>query len=144
MADNTSSMLDSGAMVWVPHADQVWKRAVVLQRLSDGVSAEVRLEANEGEEHPDDGQVKVVVIRDIARLAGETSEHAMPICNVFTSEGVDDMCTLNHLHEPAVLKNLQLRFTRTMPYTYTGKICIAVNPYQWLDLYGKVILFRII
>jgi len=62
----------------------------------------------------------------------------MPICNTFTSAGVEDMTTLNHLHEPAVLRNLELRFARQMPYTYTGQICIAVNPYQWLDLYGTV------
>nr|CCA16885.1 unconventional myosin putative [Albugo laibachii Nc14] len=49
---------------------------------------------------------------------------------------MDDMCTLNHLHEPAVLRNLEIRFGRRFPYTYTGQICIAVNPYQWLDIYG--------
>lgn len=62
----------------------------------------------------------------------------MPICNTFTADGANDMTTLNHLHEPAVLKNLQIRFANKMPYTYTGQICIAVNPYQWLDLYGTV------
>jgi myosin-5 len=51
---------------------------------------------------------------------------------------MDDMSMLNHLHEPAVLRNLELRFAQKMPYTYTGQICIAVNPYQWLDLYGTV------
>ncbi|DAZ98019.1 TPA: hypothetical protein N0F65_004509 [Lagenidium giganteum] len=127
---------DSGACVWVPHDDQVWKRAVVLRRMDDGGSAEVRLEPNEGTEHRDDGLVKVVNIKDIARMAGEVSELAMPMCNTFSSMGVDDMCTLNHLHEPAVLRNLEIRFARQMPYTYTGQICIAVNPYQWLDLYG--------
>ena len=37
-----------------------------------------------------------------------------------------------------MLRNLQIRFEKQLPYTYTGNICIAVNPYQWLDLYGKV------
>jgi myosin-5 len=27
-------------------------------------------------------------------------------------------------------------------YTYTGKICIAVNPYKWLDLYGQAVMQR--
>ncbi|KAG6586840.1 myosin-like protein [Phytophthora cinnamomi] len=131
-------MLDNGAMVWVPHDEQVWKKAVVVRRMEDGVSAEVRLQPSEdGEWDKDDGLQKVVNIRDIARLAGEVSDEAMPICNVFEADGANDMCTLNHLHEPAVLKNLELRFAKKMPYTYTGAICIAVNPYQWLDLYGR-------
>lgn len=71
-------------------------------------------------------------------VLGEVSIHAMPICNTFMADGVDDMCTLNHLHEPAVLRNLEIRFGRRFPYTYTGQICIAVNPYQWLDIYGTV------
>ncbi|KAH7484311.1 hypothetical protein KRP22_005485 [Phytophthora ramorum] len=141
MADEASAaggMLDNGAMVWVPHDEHVWKKAVVVRRLDDGVSAEVRLQPNDdGEWDKDDGLEKIVNIRDIARLAGEVSDEAMPICNVFEADGANDMCTLNHLHEPAVLKNLELRFAKKMPYTYTGAICIAVNPYQWLDLYGR-------
>lgn len=70
MAEDSSSMLDGGAMVWVPHDDQVWKRAVVLRRLDDGVQAEVRLESNDGEYHKDDGLVKLVNIAEIARQAG--------------------------------------------------------------------------
>ncbi|CEG42077.1 myosin-like protein [Plasmopara halstedii] len=133
-----SGMLDNGAMVWVPHNEQVWKKAVVVRRLDDGVSAQVRLQpSDDGEWDKDDGVEQIVNIRDIARLAGEVSDEAMPICNVFEADGANDMCTLNHLHEPAVLKNLELRFSKKMPYTYTGAICIAVNPYQWLDLYGK-------
>lgn len=64
-------MLDNGAMVWVPHDEQVWKKAVVVRRMEDGVSAEVRLQPSEdGEWDKDDGLQKVVNIRDIARLAG--------------------------------------------------------------------------
>ncbi|KAG5181567.1 P-loop containing nucleoside triphosphate hydrolase protein [Tribonema minus] len=47
------------------------------------------------------------------------------------------MCALNYLHEPAILANLRQRFFAKMPYTYTGEICIAVNPYQWLDIYNE-------
>ncbi|KAI9912741.1 hypothetical protein PsorP6_005621 [Peronosclerospora sorghi] len=138
-AEATSGgVLDHGAMVWVPHDDQVWQKAVVVERVDNGLRAKVRLQPSEdGAWDLDTGTEKVVTIKDIARLAGEVSDEAMPICNDFDADGADDMCTLNHLHEPAVLKNLELRFAKKMPYTYTGAICIAVNPYQWLDLYGR-------
>ena len=42
--------------------------------------------------------------------------------------GANDMCSLNYLHEAALLHNLRLRFFAAKPYTYTGDICIAVNP----------------
>lgn len=45
---------------------------------------------------------------------------------------------INSLHEAAILNNLFLRFRANQPYTYTGNICIAVNPYHWIaDLYQK-------
>ena len=50
-------------------------------------------------------------------------------------EGTEDMTSLNYLHEPAILYNLRTRFYAACPYTYTGEICMAMNPYQWLDLY---------
>lgn len=47
---------------------------------------------------------------------------------VRNANGVEDMVNLNYLHEPAILYNLKQRFLRQIPYTYTGPICIAVNP----------------
>ncbi|KAG7378726.1 hypothetical protein PHYPSEUDO_009725 [Phytophthora pseudosyringae] len=53
-------------------------------------------------------------------------------------EGIEDMTALNYLHEAAILYNVKKRFLRELPYTYTGDICIAVNPYQWLpELYSE-------
>ncbi|ETP34617.1 hypothetical protein F442_17095 [Phytophthora nicotianae P10297] len=48
------------------------------------------------------------------------------------SVGADDMCELGHLHEPAIVYNVRERFYAKEPYTYTGKIVVAVNPYQWI------------
>ncbi|EEY61334.1 myosin-like protein [Phytophthora infestans T30-4] len=53
-------------------------------------------------------------------------------------EGIEDMTALNYLHEAAILYNVKTRFLQKLPYTYTGDICIAVNPYQWLpELYSE-------
>jgi len=51
--------------------------------------------------------------------------------------GVEDMCDLGFLHEASILNNLQRRFENKLPYTRSGDICIAVNPYQWLDIYAQ-------
>ena len=53
------------------------------------------------------------------------------LVNVLPEEGVEDMTRLNYLHEPALLNNVRHRFERDHVYTYTGKICIAVNPFNW-------------
>jgi len=72
--ENTAAaagLVDGSASVWVPHDQLVWKRAVVLRKLDDGVSAEVRLESNNDDEyHKDDGLVKIVNIQEISKLAG--------------------------------------------------------------------------
>lgn len=53
-------------------------------------------------------------------------------------KGIEDMTALNYLHEAAILYNVKKRFQQKQPYTYTGGICIAVNPYQWLpELYSE-------
>jgi len=62
----------------------------------------------------------------------KSMDHTLPSQNLQVPiEGVADMTTLNYLHEPAILYNLRQRFLAALPYTYTGDICIAVNPYQW-------------
>jgi len=52
----------------------------------------------------------------------------------------DDLITLPHLHEPAILHSLSDRFFRGKIYTWTGPVLIAVNPFQRLQLYTNEIL----
>ncbi|KAK3134970.1 hypothetical protein QOZ80_5BG0413040 [Eleusine coracana subsp. coracana] len=42
------------------------------------------------------------------------------------------MTRLSYLHEPGVLYNLAVRYTKNIIYTYTGNILIAINPFQRL------------
>ncbi|KAJ0409283.1 hypothetical protein P43SY_006780 [Pythium insidiosum] len=54
--------------------------------------------------------------------------------------GAQDMCELHHLHEPAIVYNIRNRFFAQAPYTYTGKIVVAVNPYRWIKpLYSEAL-----
>jgi len=51
---------------------------------------------------------------------------------------VEDMIDLPHLHEAAILYNLKARHALQRPYTRTGDIVIAVNPYEWIhELYTE-------
>jgi len=52
----------------------------------------------------------------------------------------DDLITLPHLHEPALLHACAERFFSGKIYTWTGPVLIAVNPFQRLPLYTMEIL----
>ena len=54
--------------------------------------------------------------------------------------GVDDLIGLTHLHEPAILHALRLRYDANIIYTSTGPILIAVNPFKKMDIYSAGIM----
>jgi len=56
-------------------------------------------------------------------------------------EPPDDLTSLTHLHEPAVVYCLQQRYQQNLIYTYTGKILLALNPFRKCnELYGEDIM----
>jgi myosin-5 len=143
-----------GAKIYVPDKDVPWVRATVVRNVSES-SVEVKVEGIMEEDEPRVGpdpdiharllaeELRVVdlkspdVVAACSRGGAATGAVAvLPLQNVMETEaGVADMCSLNYLHEPAILFNLRRRFFARLPYTYTGDICIAVNPYRWLDIY---------
>lgn len=75
------------------------------------------------------------------QLSGEDQEAgviASPSTVVRSSiiGGVDDLIELTHLHEPAILHALRLRYDADIIYTSTGPILIAVNPFKPMPLYS--------
>ena len=52
----------------------------------------------------------------------------------------ENLINLPYLHEPAILHCLQLRYSRSEIYTYTGPILIAMNPFKRVNLYTTQIL----
>jgi hypothetical protein len=53
----------------------------------------------------------------------------------------DDLITLTHLHEPAVVYCLKERYNQDLIYTATGPILIALNPFKALpDLYDDAVM----
>ncbi|KAJ0406756.1 hypothetical protein ATCC90586_009405 [Pythium insidiosum] len=72
---------------------------------------------------------------DARRIELPLADATFPLQNprALQPSGYADMIELNHLHEAAILDNLTRRFHAQLPYTFTGEICLAVNPYQWLE-----------
>ena len=59
--------------------------------------------------------------------------------------GVDDLIELMHLHEPAILHSLRLRYEQDVIYTATGPILIAINPFKAMpDLYSKEVCMYVV
>ncbi|KAF1336444.1 Myosin-like protein, partial [Globisporangium splendens] len=77
--------------------------------------------------------------KNVKALMKSLQLESLPYQNEDLGEfGIEDMIALNYLHEAAILYNVKKRFLKRLPYTYTGDICIAVNPYQWLpELYAE-------
>lgn len=116
--------------VYVPDPNVSWVEATINKgHLVNDKTVEVVVDADEYEEstkHPEAGSMRTV-----------PKESILLQNKMLDPNGCDDMVNLNYLHEPAILFNLKHRFFRQIPYTYTGPICIAVNPYAWLDIYTK-------
>ena len=105
--------------------DGIWHEATVVDR-GEGGTATLRR---------DDGVGEPVVV----------SAEELKLVNTLPEAGVEDMTKLDYLHEPALLRNLHRRFGRDLLYTYTGRICIAVNPFNWQvsrPLYDEGLLRR--
>ncbi|KAJ2706671.1 Myosin type-2 heavy chain 1 [Coemansia sp. IMI 203386] len=60
-----------------------------------------------------------------------------PLCNPPILEGIDDLTNLSHLNEPAVLHNLQVRYSMHNIYTYSGIVLVALNPFARVPLYSQ-------
>ncbi|KAI2506407.1 myosin-kinesin ATPase superfamily-like protein [Fragilaria crotonensis] len=52
-----------------------------------------------------------------------------------------DLTSLSHLHEPAVVYCLRKRYEADLIYTYTGRILLALNPFRQIQsLYGQQVI----
>jgi myosin-5 len=124
-----SSAMEVGRRVFVPDDDEVWKLGTIVKGDREKAIFTVTLDST--------GTEVAVEMRSkkITDALGPDCK-TLPLPNEDTDkDGVKDMTTLKHLNEPAILFNLRKRFDALHPYTYTGDICIAINPYQWLPLY---------
>jgi len=55
---------------------------------------------------------------------------------VHDSIGVGDFVLLDQISMESFTENLQIRFKAGKIYTYIGEVCVSVNPYRSLNIYG--------
>lgn len=136
--------MEKGGHVWVSDrdGDDAWmlcevlsktEKELKLQQLEKGsrVFTRSRIETQSSS----DGDGPVETRYDGVELANAKLSDAE------LAEGRDnDLITLPHLHEPAILHAIAQRFNRSEIYTWTGPVLIAVNPFERLPLYTNEIL----
>lgn len=157
-----------GIRVFIPDEKLVWVPATVLSVDAAGKRFRVRVERIDGSSNAEQrggrrGDEDEPVERDID-LGDDGMPDTLPLQNAdpvsdfggcsrsiqhdaitpgllaAAAAGADDMCQLSHLHEPAIVYNVRARFFAQAPYTYTGKIVVAVNPYRWIKaLYSEAL-----
>ncbi|XP_064089010.1 unconventional myosin-Va-like isoform X3 [Macrobrachium nipponense] len=113
----------TGARVWIPDPEQVWRFAELTKDYKDNVVAVIYEDA-QGIQRTEEFKVK-------------SDEDLPPLRNPDILLGENDLTSLSYLHEPAVLYNLQVRFcNHNAIYTYCGIVLVAINPYDELPIYG--------
>lgn len=131
--------MEAGTQVWVfdPNGDDAWILSEVISRsaielklfqVSDPSICFSRPRINS-----DDGSdIMALRYKDVELANAKLSDEEK-------AEGKDDdIITLPHLHEPAILHAIGERFDRGEIYTWTGPVLIALNPFQRLPLYTDV------
>lgn len=120
---------DERLKVYFPHEEYIWISGEIVNKLDDDT---FEIQVN-------DDTIPTSISNEMKVFKGNLD--VLPLQNdKLTEKGIDDMSTLNFLHEASILYNLITRFTAHLPYTYCGNICIAINPYQWLyGLYNDVL-----
>jgi myosin V len=132
--------MEKGALVWC--RDEEGEEAWILCEVVTKSSNELTLKEK-------DKTPAKSFTRGVETLNADTGESKFngvelantPLSKEEKDEGLDnDLISLPHLHEPAILHALSDRFFRGKIYTWTGPVLIAVNPFQRLQLYTNDIL----
>ncbi|KAF3183242.1 Myosin type-2 heavy chain 1 [Orbilia oligospora] len=118
-------LYQKGTRVWHPDVTEGWMAAEVegVSQAGDKVSIVLKL---------DNGEEKTVTTK-MAAFKDPNDSTLPPLANPPIIEASDDLTSLSHLNEPAVLQAIKLRYMRQSIYTYSGIVLIATNPFYRLD-----------
>lgn len=123
--DGSEGASSTSNNVYVTHDEYGWVPGRILSSTDKHAVVLAKLPLDkDGEEH---------VEQELTVQLKNYDNNALPLQNVDTQGNlieVKDMVDLSFLHEAAILYNLKHRHQQSIPYTRTGDIVIAVNPYQ--------------
>ena len=131
--------------IYIPHRSEAWAPATLV-KFSRGKTATVIVDGDNHEpitislDEEMAGILRAATGDDQDNVCSDSVPFPIQSTRLDNDTSVPDMANLEHLHEPAILHNVRARFLGQIPYTFSGEICVAVNPYQWLSaLYSEVI-----
>lgn len=134
VATKAAAEISTSNNVYILSADHSWIPARVISSFDGKAIVSIPKYKNEQAICSDGGQHAKGFDRIEIKLSDYSQSH-LPLQNVDEKgilKEVEDMVDLPFLHEAAILYNLKARHVRGKPYTRTGDIVIAVNPYQVL------------
>jgi myosin-5 len=124
---------DGSSFVFIRDPELAWIPAIKLS--DDGKKAKCKVPLWEAEQDIKcDGGASATRWEEYEVPLKDYNRGVLPMANVDGSGNLrpfDDMVELPFLHEAAILFNLKWRHQSGKPYTRTGDIIIAVNPFQW-------------
>jgi myosin V len=132
--------------VYILDQEYCWIPAVLLEQSSPETATVVVTEYQSeaeitGSNNNDDSHFPSRSTKTLTVHLKDYPNGTLPLQNVSPDHSVKpvaDMIDLSFLHEAAILYNLKARHLQSLPYTRTGDIVIAVNPYRWFQkLYSE-------
>ncbi|KAJ1748397.1 Myosin type-2 heavy chain 1 [Coemansia sp. RSA 1821] len=111
---------------------EAWVQATLTEKLMDEKARSVQMKF----QRDDDSDVTYTFSASFEELRSG-KKTLPPLCNPPALAGIDDLTSLSHLNEPAVLYNLQERYAMHNIYTYSGIVLVALNPFARVPLYSQ-------
>ncbi|GBG26943.1 Myosin-12 [Hondaea fermentalgiana] len=128
-ADQVWAAQHAKQAVWVSDENEAWVQAVI-EEVREGEHVRVKFD--------DADRVEDVQIDAQGRcFKGKGSRRIVPRDVGRKGTGLENMDDLTHLNEACVLHNVSARFAEQKIYTRTGPILVAMNPFEWLPIYGQ-------
>ncbi|CED82498.1 myosin 5 [Phaffia rhodozyma] len=118
-----------GTKVWFPDKELGW--------ISGQVTSKETNEAGQIVLSFVDEKGKESTVNASSEASLLSSEGLPPLRNPPLLENQEDLANLSNLNEPSVLHAISTRYHLHLPYTYSGIVLIAINPFYPLQIYGQ-------